>query len=234
MKDVQDYFKGGLALSEDIAFPNTAGDITDLVREMNSNGLRVDYIDMTGELQRVSVVATTDVRADRSGERSGYYVFYQTDQLMVCVYGNWRSNLTWKWSNKAVSNLSPSEQAKLSRQVQMANERAEANRKERQKEVAKECTERFEKGNELDKEHKYLVSKKVKNIGLKVNNRNELLIPIRSISGEIASLQTISPTGTKKFATCSKVKGGIFLIGCDHNSLPNLSEIYSGRLCNWR
>lgn len=226
MKDVQDYFEGGLALSEDIAFPNTAGDITDLVREMNSNGLRVDYIDMTGELQRVSVIATTDVRADRSGERSGYYVFYQTDQLMVCVYGNWRSNLTWKWSNKAVSNLSPSEQAKLSRQVQMANERAEANRKERQKEVAKECTERFEKGHELDKEHKYLVSKKVKNIGLKVNNRNELLIPIRSISGEIASLQTISPTGTKKFATCSKVKGGIFLIGCDHDSLPNLSEIY--------
>ncbi len=51
MKDVQDYFEGGLALSEDIAFPNTAGDITDLVREMNSNGLRVDYIDMTGELQ---------------------------------------------------------------------------------------------------------------------------------------------------------------------------------------
>ena len=104
---------------------------------MNGDGLRVDHIDTTGELQRVSVIATTGVRADRSGERSGYYVFFQTDQLMVCVYGNWRSNLNWKWSNKAVSKLSPSEQAELSRQVQIANERAKANRKERQEEVAK-------------------------------------------------------------------------------------------------
>ena len=227
MKDAQDYFKGGLAVSEHLAFPITGGEISDLVSQMNGDGLRVDHIDTTGELQRVSVIATTGVRADRSGERSGYYVFFQTDQLMVCVYGNWRSNLNWKWSNKAVSNLSPSEQAELSRQVQIANERAKANRKERQEEVAKECAERFDiRGQELDKEHKYLVSKKVKNVGLKVNNRNELLIPIRSISGEIVSLQTISPTGTKKFASSSKVKGGIFLIGCDHNSLPNLSEIY--------
>ena len=61
MKDVEDYFEGGLALSDDIAFPNTAGDITDLVRQMNNDGLRVDYIDTTGELQRVPVVATTSV-----------------------------------------------------------------------------------------------------------------------------------------------------------------------------
>ena len=226
MKDVEDYFKGGLSLSENISFPNTGNDIVDLVREMNSNGLRVDYIDTTGELQRVPVINTVGSRGDRSGERSGYYVFYQTNELMVCVYGNWRANLNWKWSNKAVSRLTPSQQAELSRQVQMANERAEANRKERQQEVAKECTERFDKGHELVKEHKYLVSKKIKNIGLKVNNRNELLIPIRSISGDIISLQTISPTGTKKFASCSKVKGGLFLINCDHNSLANLQELY--------
>jgi hypothetical protein len=79
MKDVEDYFKGGLSLSENISFPNTGNDIVDLVREMNSNGLRVDYIDTTGELQRVPVINTVGSRGDRSGERSGYYVFYQTN-----------------------------------------------------------------------------------------------------------------------------------------------------------
>ena len=226
MKDVRDYFKGGLALSEHLLFPNSGGDVADLVRQMNNDGLRVDAINLTGELNRVPVIESLGSRGDRSHERSGWYIYHETGQFKVCVYGNWRSNFSAKWTGNEVSKLSASEQAALLRKVQDANERAKAERSNRQNEVAIECKERFNNSKELTKEHGYLVSKKVNNYGLKVNNRNELLIPIRSISNEIISLQTISPKGRKKFASTSKVKGGFFLINVDQDKLQNINKLY--------
>jgi len=226
MKDANDYFPGGLALSEHLLFPNTGGDIADLIRQMNNDGLRVDAVDLSGELNRVPVTETLGARADRSGERSGYYVFHQTGEFKVCVYGNWRSNFSAKWTGKEVSKLSASEQADLARRVQEANERAKEERKERQKEVALECQQRYQNAILLEKEHRYLKNKQIQLEGLRVNNRNELLIPIYNTDNQIISLQTISPTGKKKFATCSQVKGGFYLINCDFNSLVNHSEIY--------
>lgn len=61
----------------------------------------------------------------------------------------------------------------------------------------------------------YLVSKGVKNHGLKYNERGEFLVPGRDVNGELHTLQKIASDGTKLFLKGGRQKGVMFLIDPD-------------------
>ena len=234
MADLTEYFgKEGLVVDKNFAFSGANKSVSDLLNEMQSHGLIVDFIDTSGELVRVPVAAGMGNRPDRSGERSGYYVYNQLDSHFVCIYGNWRTSLEQKFTSYNTNEMSASEKRNLQAKLEEAQQRREEAKKTKQDEVAIYVKEKFSSSSEVA-DHKYLNDKKVKNYGLKLTSTNALLIPVHSIiksndSGllvsQIRSLQYIFPDGSKKFAAGGEVRGNVFLIGVEHHLLQTIETL---------
>ena len=233
MTDLTQFFgKEGLAIDPNFAFANKGKSIQDLINEMQTHGLLVDYIDMSGELVRCKVGAVANCRPDKVGEASGYYVFNQIDhEKFVCVFGNWRSSFEGKFLSYSANDLTPVEKQDLQRKLEEANNRRQEAKEKQQEEVAVYAKEKFESAEEVV-QHKYLDVKSVKSYGLKQVNGN-LLVGVHSITKtntgtlvkEIKSLQYISPNGDKKFVGGGAVRGNVNLIGCDVNDLLHLPNL---------
>ena len=63
------YGDKGIVLDQNYAFSNTSKSNADLINEMRSHGLLVDFLDTTGNLVRVPVSAGVNHRPDK-GVRS--------------------------------------------------------------------------------------------------------------------------------------------------------------------
>ena len=234
MADLTEYFgKAGLVVDKNFAFSGANKSLSDLISEMQGNGLVVDFIDTSGELVRVPVSATALNRPDKTNERSGWYVYNQLDADFVCLYGNWRTSLEQKFTSYNTNEMTVAQKRDLQVKVEEAQLRREEAKKTKQDEVALYVKDKFAKAGKV-KEHKYLTDKRVENHGLRLTSTNNLMIPLHTIIkssdtgllvSRIRSLQYIFPDGTKKFASGGEVRGNIFLIGVEHHLLPTLETL---------
>jgi len=232
--DLTEYFgKAGLVVDKNFAFSGADKSLSDLISEMQGNGLVVDFIDTSGELVRVPVSATASNRPDKTNERSGWYVYNQLDADFVCLYGNWRTALEQKFTSYNTNEMTAAQKRDLQVKVEEAQLRREEAKKTKQDEVALYVKDKFAKAGEV-KEHKYLTDKRVENHGLRLTSTNNLMIPLHTIIkssdtgllvSRIRSLQYIFPDGSKKFASGGEVRGNIFLIGVEHHLLPTLETL---------
>lgn len=225
MVDVTNIFK--FKEDKNLAYRNVSRSISDLITEMNNNGLEVSAIDTSGEVVRCAVKGTKNGRPDKFGEKSGYYFFYDNGNgNFFCSYGNWRTNETYKFSSIATESLTPIEQAKLKEELDKRYKEREKRRKELHDEVAKDCETRFKKATEC-KDHKYLEKKKVKNFGFKQIG-DKLSIPAydsKNLDYKIRSIQYIDHSGNKRFVSGSSVKGNFYNLNFTLDELPSLKKI---------
>ena len=227
----QFYGEQGLVIDKNFAFTSTSKSNGDLISEMRSNGLLVDFLDTTGNLVRVSVSATANSRPDKSNERSGYYAYNQLDNNFICIYGNWRTSQEWKFTSYNPNEMSAEQKRLMQTKLEESQKRREEAKTKKQEEVSIYAKEKFASANEVT-DHNYLNDKKVKSYGLKTINGN-LLIPVHSITksdngilvNDIKSLQYIFPDGSKKFVGGGEIKGNVFLIGCEATELPYLDTL---------
>lgn len=233
MTDITEFFGNkGLVLDKNFAFEGTEKSINDLINEMRSHGLLVDFLQTDGSLVRVPVSATANTRPDKGGEKSGYYCYNQLDNQFVCIYGNWRTGIEDKFTSYNPNKMSAEQKRNLNAKLEDAQKRREEAKKKQQKEVSIYAKEKFDSLYEAT-EHKYLQDKNIKNYGLRVTTTNSLVVPVYSIIkndngklvSSIKSLQYIFPDGSKKFVGGGEVKGNIFLIGCVPENLPHLDSI---------
>ena len=214
----------GIIIDENFHFRGGSKSIDDLIYELTRDGLVVDYLDTSGQLVRVAVTASESNRPDRYGEKSGWYVFNQTGDYQNCVWGNWRSALQGKWSNIDPNDLNPTQRQKLKSDLDEAKKKSEAEKKKRQDEVAEDVQRRFGSYDNIT-EHPYLDAKQIKNdYGFK-GYKGTLVIPVYSITGELRSLQYIDKNSQKRFVSSSEIKGNVFPIGFNLNSLADLESI---------
>ena len=81
----------GVVINEDYLFQE-GKDIQELVNEMRNHGLQVDYPDLTGQLVRVRVGESAMCKADRSNQKSGWYVVNLVgEQHYFATFGNWKT-----------------------------------------------------------------------------------------------------------------------------------------------
>ena len=225
------YGEQGLVIDKNFAFTSTSKSNSDLISEMRSNGLLVDFLDTTGNLIRVPVSATANTRPDKANERSGYYAYNQLDNNFVCIYGNWRTSQEWKFTSYNPNEMSAEEKRLMQTKLEESQKRREEAKAKKQEEVSIYAKEKFASANEVT-DHNYLNDKKVKSYGLKTINGN-LLIPVHSITksdngilvNDIKSLQYIFPDGSKKFVGGGEIKGNVFLIGCEATEIPYLDTL---------
>jgi len=214
----------GLVLDQNFAFKGKGKSVDDCIAQMQADGLRVDFINNSGELVRVSVGASLNTRPDKFNEKSGWYVFNENNKLGWATWGNWRTGIQGKWSSVDVNTLSSADKQRLKTELDKAVQKREEDKKTRQQEVADEVKERFGSLQYVT-QHQYLDVKKVnKNLGLKELNGN-LIVPIYSTRNELRSLQYISKKGEKRFVSASEVSGNVFPIGFSLDRLADLETV---------
>jgi phage/plasmid primase-like uncharacterized protein len=215
--DLTKYFPEGNNLEQ-----NKPKDLSDLINEMQAQGLRIDHLQITGEIVRVPVTDIAGTKAD-TNQKSGYYVVNEVNGNYFATFGNWKTGFEGKWSSVNHQSMTPQQREDLQRQLQEAKQRADETKKQRHNEVAKKVERWFESYPNVV-EHEYLTNKKVKNYGLK-QYQDMLVCGVYSTTGNIRSLQFISKNGDKRFASDSEIKGNIFLIGADIKDIPKLDKI---------
>ena len=225
MASLVEYFgNDGLVIDQNLVFQGKGKTTDDLLRELNDFGLDVPYLDTSGSLVRVAVRASTSVRPDKHGEKSGWYAANQMGEHTFCSFGNWRTGEERKWSSVQPNDLTVAERADLQKKLKEAKELAEKHKIERYNEVSVDCRARFDSYEEIDN-HPYLESKNIKCTGLRANKKL-LVVPIYNADSELRSIQYISPEGEKRFVSASEVRGNFYPIGFDIKDLSQQKTIY--------
>lgn len=147
---------------------------------------------------------------------AGWYVLYQ-DGIPGGSFGCWRSGLQSNWCAKSDANLTQAEREthrarietmKAAQGVALAEQHASARDQARQ--ILAQASPA--------QSHPYLRAKGIEPHGVRCDG-DRLVIPMRDSSGEVCSLQTITPDGEKRFMSQGRVKGCYFSIGEPHEVL---------------
>jgi putative DNA primase/helicase len=163
-----------------------------------------DAIEPDGELHRF---ASNGKRNDDAG----WYV-YHADGVAAGSFGDWRTGLAQTWRANIGRKLAPIEAAELTRRVAAAKAKREADEVNRHAEARARAAATWQAAKAASAEHPYLRAKGVKPHGIRQSG-DDLLIPMRDAGGELHSLQTIAPDGTKLFVTGGRVAACYHSIG---------------------
>jgi len=121
-----------------------------------------------------------------------------------------------------------------SNEIALERARAESQKKALQQarlvqEAALRCFNIWQVATDAHNNHPYLVKKQVPAIGLRIDSRGHLLVPILNANNQLQSLQIISPQGEKLFTKNSVTAGGFYQLGTvlADSTLINITEGYA-------
>ena len=145
---------------------------------------------------------------DKPGRKNGW-AYFSSDPLPFAAFGNWRRGVREYWTARGgVSELSAAEREAIEREI------AEREIRDQKKHVlaAQKANDRLAEASPASSDHPYLQRKRISGEKL-FQIGDELIVPISDIDGRIASTQTISATGEKRFLTGGKTGGNFWLCG---------------------
>jgi putative DNA primase/helicase len=168
-------------------------------------GLSINHLNDDGDLHRVAV------EGDKGQSKSGVYVFH-SDGVPSGFIENHKTGERTNWCSKESSQLTDDERHANSQRI-------EANKRQRQEQgnakhdkTARVLQEQWPNLPIATNEHPYIKRKGVEVFGLRMLT-GLLVVPMRNVSGELKSWQTINDDGEKRFATGGQKKGHYHAIG---------------------
>lgn len=193
----------------------------EFARELSQYGLEIegDPI-MDGKIHRAKV------EGDKGQEKSGAYMAY-LDGRPAGYIQNFKTGVKENWKASAFNKELSQSQALTPQQMQAHKQALEDKALLRQQElhekhltVSQKVSLEFEAAPIAENTHPYLVEKGIPSHGLKLDERGNLLMPLRDVEGKIWTTQHIGVNGYKGFEPGGKKEGHFFLIGED----PSLSK----------
>lgn len=181
-----------------------------VISQLQSVGLLLDH-PVLNQFQRCKV------DGDKGSKQSGWYVIHdfhaRNGRTYYCgVYGNWKFH-----DEKGIKIEHDGTGLRDDEREQMAKRQRECQQNAREEKIAKnkQAAERAvtiwgklpEQG-----PSEYLARKKVPAFGLRFS-RGSVVVPVRSVSGDLVGLQFIDGEGCKKFLTGTAKSGAFHLIG---------------------
>ncbi len=145
---------------------------------------------------------------DKAGALSIWYNFHP-DAPASGVAGNWRTGARLTWCAKRLSALTASERAEIVRRITEDRKRAQEAQEARHKAAANRALWIWSNAQPARPEHPYL-QKKMIAPGISRHRGDMLILPVTGFDGDLRGVQTISPTGEKRF-TKGMQKQGAFI-----------------------
>lgn len=205
-------------LKQDLELNQVQSEKTDtpmafFVEKMQEAGL---VINKYPEINRSTRVA---VQGDKAGQTSGWYKIH-TDGVPVCLFQNWRTG------DGVQKLVAPSTKIDMSIDLEKVKVNTEAMAaklssqeeatKQLHAEVAKNVQERLAVYKESERTE-YIQNKGIPVFkGVYATNRGATVVPLSDIDGNVKTMQTILPTGTKMFEKGGELKGSMHVINADN------------------
>ena len=145
---------------------------------------------------------------DKAGSLSIWYNFHP-DAPCSGVAGNWRTGARLIWCSKRLSAITSSERAEIARRITDDRKRAQEATEARHKDAATRALRIWTDSAPANPNHAYLLKKQIAP-GIARQRGDMLILPITGFDGDLRGVQTISPTGEKRF-TKGMQKQGAFI-----------------------
>ncbi|EPT3147116.1 LPD7 domain-containing protein [Yersinia enterocolitica] len=162
--------------------------------------------EMDGKTHRISM------NDDKRGNKSGVYVGH-LDGFANGWFADHREGHRNTWS----SNSDKPDPIVLAHRKAMAAQeqlRREVRIRKEQDKKAAELTTVYGRLTQARQDHPYLKKKGVKVAkGMHIDNHNQLVIPLLNVAGDIRTLQTIAPDGSKRLSKGGQKEGNFFIVG---------------------
>ena len=135
------------------------------------------------------------------------------------VYGDFASGISETWQAKRTHPFSAAEREAFNRRIGEAKAEADREREAQQAQAAARAQAICAGAFPAFESHPYVMRKNIPPSGALQNAAGDLVIPVNDGRGAITSVQTISPTGEKRFLPNGRVAGGFFAIGAPGGSV---------------
>lgn len=152
------------------------------------------------------------VEGDKPGSKNGWYVLH-AEGVPFGVFGSWKTGLKNTWCAKNKSELTAAERAEQAQRINAARKLREDENRAVKQAAREEATAIWQASPPASDRHLYLTRKGVKNYGLRLYNKKELVIPLYDSTEVLHSLQFINIKGDKRFLSGGLKKGCYFVIG---------------------
>ncbi len=180
-------------------------DITAFTKAMAEAGLQTsNNIIADGQLHRFHV------EGDKKRSRNGWYVFFN-GHIAAGAFGSWKTGQSQKWCSVSKEAMTSQEWHNFQAQLQKARQQRDHEQQLLQEKAQARASRIWEKAQAVTN-HAYLVKKRVNAHQIRTY-KGLLVIPVRSSSGQLMSLQFINPNGEKYFLAGGRVAGGFHQIG---------------------
>ncbi len=173
---------------------------------------------MDGNIHRVPV------DGDKGREKSGAYVGY-SDGVPAGMIQNYKTGFkeNWKSNNSEFTNGLTPEKIAEQKALQQAKEAQKmADLKAEHQTVSNRVSSDFSNLQDAGDNHPYLVEKGVKSHGLKLDERGNLVMPLKDIDGKQWTQQKININNFKMLEKGGKKEGSFHLIGA--NDVKDIKE----------
>lgn len=214
------------SLKQDLEINKVQSEKTDtpiafFVEKMREAGFVINkYPEINGRSTRVAV------QGDKAGQTSGWYKIH-TDGVPVCLFQNWRTG------DGVQKLVAPSTKIDMSIDLEKVKVNTEAmaaklsSQEEATKQLHAEVAKNVQERLAVYKESESTEYIQRKNIpvykGIYATNRGATVVPLSDIEGNVKTMQTILPTGTKMFEKGGELKSSMHVINAD-----NLAEAKGG------
>ena len=172
----------------------------------------------------------TKVEGDKPSQTSGWYVVYRQGDLLIGVFGNWRTGQTETWCSKDLKALTDHERKNYSESISKARELRKAEEAKLHVQAKAKAQKLWVLATPATTQNLYVQRKGVKPLGIKEFRKTSvLLVPLFEILNaeaepELVNLQFISPDGSKKFLTGGKKKNCFYSIGNQNSNVVVICE----------
>ena len=158
------------------------------------------------------------VEGDKPGSTNGWYVLH-SHPLLAGAFGSWKTGESHTWCEKREGKPpTPAERAELQRQMRAAQEARASELANVQASARERAAKLWATAHPATNAHPYLQRKQIGAYGIR-QLRDMLVIAARDVTGELHTLQFISPDGSKRFLTGGRIVGCYFAIGRPVDSL---------------
>lgn len=172
-----------------------------------AHGLMATEVIADGEIHRVPCASS------KRGALDGWYILFTDGKFPVGVCGDWREpDASHEWRAEMGRAMTFQETIEHRAWVEQVKIKKAAEREAKHEAAAERAEEEVAVYADASDEHPYLVRKRVKAHGIKVDRAGRLVVPIINAKGEIVSHQTIDSDGTKRYLKGGKKAGGYYEI----------------------
>ncbi len=145
---------------------------------------------------------------DKPGRVSCWYRLH-LDSPVAGAGGDWRQGISTRWTAKRQTLMSAAERIELARRIERERAEHQAEQEARHRDAAAKAARIWASAAPANPNHAYLLKKQIEP-GISRQRGDMLILPVTGFDGDLRGVQTISPTGEKRF-TKGMYKQGAFI-----------------------